>query len=295
MKLLLSLLVLLSANSYALDYERILFSNGTQPLDPQELLKKVRMQMNDLYGYDCNQGRDQLFTDDLNMNPASNSLLIKDGNDKVVIYIDKKLYTTDGKPTRAKGSWIKRVYTAMLRLEKIPVAATLIDKLETSFQPVVIKKGGNQFDPSYDGERRYTYGNNASFVMNFDERKPFVDGIPFNLIGSGGRIFWNPDMKSKFVESDGVKRSIDGVVALAHEMYHAYDSIRGLLDRRFVKGDGLEFSGIHEYRAVFLENMVRKGLGRKYRKLYGQTDSENDLLDENGEPIWITDPCIGWL
>lgn len=295
MKVIVSLLVLVSANAFALEYERILFSNGTETRSPQELLDEVGMQMSDVINYDCNADRSTLFTMDININLAKDSLRIQDNNKNVVIYQDQKLYDLNGKPTRARGSWIKRVYKALKKLDRISTTSRLIEKLEYGFQPVYIKHGRNQFDPSYDGDRYYTYGNNASFIMNFDIQKPFVEGLLFNRIGSGGRLSWNPNMKSKFVESDGVKRTVDPIVALAHEMYHAYDSLRGLLDRRFVKGEKLEFNGVHEYRAVYLENMVRKAIGSKYRKVYGQNDSENDLLDDQGTPIWITDPCIGWL
>ena len=93
-----------------------------------------------------------------------------------------------------------------------------------------------------------------------------------------------------------IKDKIDTDIILAHEMYHAYDGMRGLLDRRFVKSDTHEFQPVCEYRAVRLENSLRKSLGYKYRKFYSHTEgSDQDMLDDNGEPIKIPTPCINWL
>ena len=81
-------------------------------------------------------------------------------------------------------------------------------------------------------------------------------------------------------------------------MYHAYDGMRGLLDRRFVKSDELEFQPVAEYRAVRFENIMRKHYGGLYRRFYStpsDLSSIKDMLDEYEEPIVIPTPCIGWL
>ena len=45
--------------------------------------------------------------------------------------------------------------------------------------------------------------------------------VPFTNIGAGGVVAWNPKLEG-----------IPSHVSLAHEMYHAFDSIRGLLDEQ---------------------------------------------------------------
>src|SRR5690606_28630330 len=119
---------------------------------------------------------------------------------------------------------------------------------------------------------------------------------PFNDIGVGGEIKWHPKLKVDTIEAGGVRSRLDVDVALAHQMYHAFDSIRGVLDMGFVKGDKYEFQSVLEYRAVWFENQVRKELGIRYRKHYsdpweGDKDPQ-DMLDDNGEPILMPSPCL---
>ena len=80
--------------------------------------------------------------------------------------------------------------------------------------------------------------------------------------------------------------------ALAHEMYHAFDSIRGILDMRFVKGEEYEFTLMSEYRAVYFENIVRKAPGIAYRTHYGQDQTGPGVLDEFNEPRTMPSPCL---
>ena len=100
------------------------------------------------------------------------------------------------------------------------------------------------------------------------------------------------------MESDWIQRKVDPRIILGHEMLHAYDGMRGLLDRRFVKSDHHEFQPVTEYRAVRMENILRIALGHKRRKFYsytvGDTD-QKDMLDTNDETIVLPTPCIKWL
>jgi hypothetical protein len=75
-------------------------------------------------------------------------------------------------------------------------------------------------------------------------------------------------------------------------MYHAFDSIRGLLDMRFVSGENYEYQLASEYRAVYFENLMREELGIKFRKYYGSHSEWADVLDENDRPILIPSPCL---
>ena len=103
---------------------------------------------------------------------------------------------------------------------------------------------------------------------------------------------------AKFVESDYKEREVNVDIILAHEMYHAYDGMRGLLDRRFIKADELEFQPVAEYRAVRFENIMRKNYGGLYRRFYSTPSDLNsikDMLDKYEEPIVIPTPCIEWL
>src|SRR5690606_10353523 len=111
-------------------------------------------------------------------------------------------------------------------------------------------------------------------------------------------IFWEPQSYATFVEEDLRERAVPTAIALAHEMFHAYDAVRGLLDRRFVEHAELEFIPLAEYRASYFENVLRKNMGHKYRKFYGNSanrESSVDLLNKEGKPIFLPTPCISWL
>ena len=100
------------------------------------------------------------------------------------------------------------------------------------------------------------------------------------------------------IESDNITRPSPVLSAFAHELYHAFDSVRGLLDRRGVVGDNMEFMELTEYRAVYFENVIRKNLGRKYRKYYSSVDlndpaqAASSMLDKSGQPYLLPSPCL---
>ena len=141
--------------------------------------------------------------------------------------------------------------------------------------------------------------NNAQMIQNLDDLKPSIERLPFDQIGSGGRIFWNPNVHTKFVEKDLVKRKVHPEVILAHEMWHAYDSLRGLLDRRFISSEEIEFNPVSEVRAVYFENLFREERGYQYRKFYSSnpddSKSTRDLLNDLGKPLFFPAPCIKWI
>ena len=105
---------------------------------------------------------------------------------------------------------------------------------------------------------------------------------------------WHPTKEILSIESDGKKRATDKTVSLAHELFHAWDSVRGLLDMRMVKGEHYSFESVVEYRGVWFENQIRQELGFLYRKYYSDPHVENspDLLDDSGEPVYIPHVCL---
>jgi hypothetical protein len=100
-------------------------------------------------------------------------------------------------------------------------------------------------------------------------------------------------MEKAYVESDGKKRIAPVHTILAHEMFHAFDGIRGLFDRRKVDGPTYEYTEVLEYRGAYFENKIRAELGRKYRKYYGGSDqASGSLLDSDGNPFLFPAPCL---
>ncbi|MBC7385463.1 MAG: hypothetical protein H7301_04765 [Cryobacterium sp.] len=83
-------------------------------------------------------------------------------------------------------------------------------------------------------------------------------------------------------------------VTLAHELFHAYDGIRGLLDRRIVfPPERFESTEVSEYRAMYFENRIRHNSGIPYAIHYGTyAENEPGVLDASGNPIWFPVPCL---
>lgn len=254
----------------------------------------------ELEDYKCdNKDRYELFAQTTIQNMAQDSLKIITKKGATLTYIDGNLYKENGDElTKVKDKFTKIALKTLKRLRSVPETYQLIKELQYSPYPFYIKFGGNRYSPNNPGQRSNMHGNDAGFISMMDDLRPMVDGMPFSQIGFGGFIQWNPNIKAEFVEVDYKKRFVDKDLVLAHEMYHAYDGMRGLLDRRFVKSDTHEFQPVCEYRAVRMENILRNDFGYKYRRFYSAPDDMNtikDMLDENDEPVVMPTPCIDWL
>jgi hypothetical protein len=293
-----TLLLLLSTSSFAYDYTLVNFSSTT-PRTEEAILKETNKTRDDLAQYKCsNPERFNLFANTTIQNMKKDSLrLVSKKLGKTFIYIDGAITTEDYKPvTQIKDKFLKIAIKTLKRLETVPESRRLIEELQFAPRPFFVKLGGNRYSPNNPDERTYIHGNEAGFVSFMDELRPMIEQMPFQLIGYGGMILWNPNTDAEFMEADGKMRKVDTDLILAHEMYHAYDGMRGLLDRRFVKSDELEFQPVCEYRAVRMENSLRKSFGYQYRQYYSYSETDSrDMLDDNGEPIILPTPCIEWL
>lgn len=253
----------------------------------QYLLDKVK----------CNEA-DELnpFSEPLRNNPSGNSLRIRVPKSEIYFtYQNGILLDDQGNSTISRDPFVTKVHRALLRFENIAPAARLLRMLEESYFPLVIARGNNSFNPKIEGGRFWSGIRMAQAIAFFSTLRMSSAGHPLSDIGVGGEILWSPDLKIDSIEADGVRRSLDPDVALAHEMYHAFDSIRGMLDMGIVTGEGYEFESIVEYRGVYFENLIRRELGIEYRKHYSephQSQNAPDLLDDKGEPIYIKSPCL---
>jgi hypothetical protein len=291
-------LLLLSTQAFGHDYKLISFSS-TAFRTEQAILTETNKTKKDLVQYSCsNPERFKLFANTTIQNMKKDSLRILSKKlGKTFIYNNGTLSTLDYKPVKKiTDKFLKIAVKTLKRLETVPESRRLIEELQFAPRPFFIKLGGNRYSPNNPTERTYTHGNEAGFVSFMDELRPMIEKLPFNLIGFGGLIMWNPNTKAKFMEADGKMRQVDTDLILAHEMYHAYDGMRGFLDRRFVESDDLEFQPVCEFRAVRMENSLRKSFGYEYRQYYSYSETDpKDMLDDSGEPIILPTPCIKWI
>lgn len=285
-------------HAYAQEYELRDFSNS-RPRGVQELLLETGLSIEQLRPFKCsNESRNKLFHTTGLSNINSDSIIIIGDNEKNYFYKNSSLYNANGKRVRFFiDSYTRQVLSALKKLSRTNSGAVLVRELQQSIYPVYIKKGGNRFQANYPSQRAAIHSNDAQMIYSLDELRPMVERMPFGQIGYGGIVYWNPNLKAKFIEDDGVKREVDSAIVLGHELYHAYDAIRGLLDRRFVFSDVLEQEPVCEFRAVRLENQLRKELGLHYRKYYSNDpyDTSKSMLDKTGKPIIIPAPCVHWL
>ncbi len=253
----------------------------------------------------CN-GRDEFnpFTNPLRINPKRDSLRVKTpGKEIFYTYINGQFFDSQGNNiTSFKDPFLQSVQETLKKLEKLDSASKLLRNLEESYFPLTISRGNNSFNPKVVNGKFWSgmkMSQGITFLMT-RRMGPITPNQPFFDIGVGGDILWNPELKIESIEDDGIKRSVDPAVTLSHEMYHAFDSLRGMLDVGMVSGRGLEFIGVVEYRGVYFENLVRKELGLKFRKHYsdpevydGKDPTEvRDLLDDHGQPLFIPSPCL---
>ncbi|KXU56306.1 M91 family zinc metallopeptidase, partial [Prevotella bivia] len=99
--------------------------------------------------------------------------------------------------------------------------------------------------------------------------------------GSGGTIFWNSyGAVLATLEGGQVSKETD----LAHEMFHALDANRGLLDSR--SENGIKRS---EWQAVFRENILREQLGRPLRTHYRTNKDQDGNFVKGSGPSMLSD------
>lgn len=234
--------------------------------------------------YQCN-GKDEFdpFWPAVRQNEKEDSLRIRlYKSEEMIVYRKGNYYKLNGKPERnLSDRFVKYVKDALEKIEAVPEGAALLRHLERSHFPLTITFGGNMFNPKEEKGPPYKGIYMANALAILDHGRMSSENILFYDIGVGGDISWNP-------KTEG----LPPYVALAHEMYHAFDSIRGLIDMRFVVGEHYEHAFVSEYRAVWFENIFRKAEGLPYRTHYGQESSGPGLLDEHGEPRKMPSPCL---
>lgn len=163
-------------------------------------------------------------------------------------------------------------------IEGSPFANSIIGTLQDSENTFAIKEGvaSLRVDLNSPDGRKGILNNNGYAFQVLEQGQNLVDYAPFNQIGSGGDIYWNP--------STG-----DSMTDLGHEMGHGFDANMGMLDSRRIEFNG-GIEEIREIRAVYYENRIRQDLGKPLRKNYNSDGPS--LLNSSGSPMYVQPPSI---
>jgi hypothetical protein len=280
-----SLLVLFCFSAIAQDYtlwqaENEHFRDYTR----EQLMERLGSSSYLLPNYACND-RDELNpfwqAPRENQNEDSLKIQLHPSLDQIIYKQGSYLKLNGEIQTDFSHDFISQVVIALNKIEAIPEGARLLRNLERSYFPITIQQGNNMFNPRDDSGRSYRGIYRANALSAFAHGRMTSEDILFNDIGTGGSIHWNPKTSD-----------VPSYVALMHEMYHAFDSTRGILDMRFVNGEKYESAFVSEYRAVYFENIARQHYGHPLRTHYGSDRSGPGVLDENGNSRWMPSPCL---
>ena len=267
-----------------------------------QIVAKVGNQKQYLSTYVCDGVKEySLFTAYPFSNPAGDSLKLKaseESNGEIFTYKQGVFYRENGKTVKhLYDGFLSEVEDALKKLESLPSGKALLMELEHSPYPLTIENGQNRFVATGPDGTGYSGIYQASTIMFFETLFYPEKYNRISQIGNGGKINFDPLGSYERIESDHRLRKVPAFIALAHEAYHAYDSIRGLLDSRIVDGKDYEVIEVREYRAVYFENIVRKEAGIRYSKYYGTQDTHEakgtpGMLSPSGEPYAIPAPCL---
>ena len=201
------------------------------------------------------------------------SLWINFGNNNRALYNNGQLQNADGSRYEGAGvkvtkkgniritdSFLRGTVSALNTIGSAEAGSNLIGELQSSDNNFTIKQGNFRFDPDNK--------NNASAFQVMDEGKLVDPSKGMTGIGSGGTIYFNPNVSPSI---NGTTYS--SAIALGHEMFHGSDSNSGELDSRSIPFNGVCCEQRQEIRATYFQNVLSQQLGGSYplRKYYGGT------------------------
>ncbi len=192
------------------------------------------------------------------------------GGKQILLYEKGNLYNKDGSAYagRVKGFLSKSV-NALNKISSTQEGKKMVEELQSSANNFTIVKGDSKFIAN---NAIKAYANQIQTDPAQAGTFQAIQNAGINLAGgSGGIILWNPSGATlPTLNGSGA----NGTTDLAHEMFHALDSNRGLLDNRIEQGIKRD-----EWQAVYRENLLRSQLGSPLRTHYIKT------IDANGNFI----------
>ena len=202
---------------------------------------------------------------------AWNPVKLVDPNGMDIIIKGRKnnITYTPGMSSDGLDSFTKQAVNALNTIYAVKAGKELIDDLSKSSNNYkIVKSNLNGFDID-DGNTLKAYKKqfltDPKYEGGYDalRDKNSIEG------GSGGIIRWNPS--GTLLPTTENSGSINSMIDLAHEMFHAKDANHGLLDDRSECGVKRD-----EWQAVYNENILRGQMDLPLRTHY------ETLYDESG-------------
>lgn len=187
--------------------------------------------------------------------------------EELVHYFDGKLYNPDGTDFEGENTFLTQCLEAIGEIRNCSVGDEMISALQLSSNMFTLYEGDNDYKPL-----RNDWLKAFANQINTDPELKYLLEITTGLEGgAGGKVVWDP-YGTELPTTEGIRAN--GHMDLAHELSHAFDSNRGLLDNR--KKQGVSRT---EWQAVQRENLIRAQLGHPLRTHYNiATDSRGKCV-----------------
>ncbi|MDR1006170.1 MAG: hypothetical protein LBL74_04825 [Bacteroidales bacterium] len=227
---------------------------------------------------------------------ANNPIKLIDPNGKEIwINGEDGTRTQYTKNMEYKGNdgFTKDAIKALNKIRGTKIGGRAVNELETSKNVFNIQKSEkNQFDVS-TSPKDALKGFSIQYLTDQSPQSSLVLqhlGADYfsDMSGAGGDILWNPNGSLQYT-ADG-KLSSNPTTDLGHELFHALDANRGLMDDRIY--DGLPRN---EWQASYGENLLRQELGVPFRVSYPRNEANGTQTHigqlKNNKPIvpgWST-------
>ncbi|MBO9675762.1 MAG: RHS repeat-associated core domain-containing protein [Sphingobacteriaceae bacterium] len=208
----------------------------------------------------------------LNIDVNGDSLRISHRG-KEYLYENGKLYQNGTEYTGKVRGFLKQTVNALGAINKGQEGASMLSELQSSTNNFTIVRGDSKFnssDPINAHANQFrTDPAETGALQALTTAGRSLDG------GSGGVISWNPSGSILPTTSGGKTNS---TTDLAHEMFHASDANKGMLDVRIDQGIKRD-----EWQSVYRENILRMQLGQPLRSHYIKSiDSSGGYIGGSG-------------
>ena len=173
-------------------------------------------------------------------------------------YENGKLYIGGLEYKGKQSGFLMKTVNALNSIGSTAEGGTMLSELQSSSNIFKISKGDSEFKSSeHDKAFANQFWTDPSAKNTYEALTKA--GIEISG-GSGGSIGWNPSGTTLPTTEGG---STNANIDLAHELFHALDANKGLLDSR--KVDGIKRS---EWQAVYRENVLRSEMKLPLRTHY---------------------------